>query len=84
MDIKKEFPKKVTKKLLVEMYKPMSRRMVLYTVNYYEIMLGKNKLSKNIPNEILLFFIRDYGFPDDYYLPEDIRTKLKKIQRNNS
>lgn len=84
MDIKKDFPKKVTKKLLLEMYKPMPRRTVLHTINYYEVILGKNKLSKNISEEILMLFIRDFGFPDGYYFPKDLKIKIKKIQRNNS
>ncbi len=79
MDLKK-IPDKLTKKMLFEMYKPISEKILRWSVNYYILQLGKNVRIRILPDFVKLNIFLCFGIPDGYKLSEQLQNKLEKLK----
>jgi hypothetical protein len=75
----KELPKKVTKKILFELYKPLPERTIRSFVNDFIVILGKSPRIRIVPELVQLYFFKKFGLPENYKLSDELQKKMEKL-----
>lgn len=77
----KFLPDNLTKKMLFELYKPISQKFIREVINYSIKETGGNIRVKIIPLRAKLNFILIFGVPDGYKLSDEHQQKLITLNK---
>lgn len=76
----KEFPDKVTKAFMFEVYlNQMPEKTIRKELNKYINLLGFNVRKRKLNDIIVLYFIAEHGLPLYYNISPKIENQFKKI-----
>ena len=76
----KEFPKRLTKKVIFSAYSSVPQEDLRIFINEYLMLFGKSKQKQLVPELILFYIVRRYGQAEFYKFSIDQEKKFNLLE----